>query len=181
MCCDALRTEADLVFPSAASAFESVVELDPVYGTLRGPRTQRHATGAQLEGFHEGSMHALCSQLTGLDLYPTRCSYLFFDETSTLGLHQDVPACTYTATLYLRGVAPILQIVTDEAHTAPESLLGISTACAGHPDLGESIPLHKDTPLIFRGSRYAHRLFQLSGACIIAAFCYATLHSGEPA
>lgn len=174
---DDLRTEAAALEASAGSAVELGVSLDPVQGTLRGPRRQRHSSGGSLQRWHEGAIRAWCEELLELELFPTRCAYLYFDGGSTLGLHQDVPSCSYTAAVHLFGMPPILCVLLDDREIANRGeLFHTSRAANGHPDgLGFEITLNEDRLMLFRGRRFPHRLKPFEGPCLLATFCYSAL------
>lgn len=59
MSLDDVRAEAVALMPFAIHVSESRVEIDPVHGTLRGPRIQKHTCGAQLQNWHEGFMRVV--------------------------------------------------------------------------------------------------------------------------
>ena len=181
MSLDDVRAEAVALMPFAIHVSESRVEIDPVHGTLRGPRIQKHTCGAQLQNWHEGFMREWCEQQVSSDLFPTRCSYLYYDRNSILGLHHDSPSCTYTAVVNLLGEPPILRILLDEFDLQIDALLAASQRGHGQIKQGVEIALHSDRPLLFRGFRYPHQLQPFRSQCTLAAFCYATLKPpGDP-
>jgi SAM-dependent methyltransferase len=175
----ALRQEsADLRATAVESTWDSYGLSDDGSYVSGGMQFMSALPGSALTRLHQSAqLQALVRAVTGNDriVASENVAYMYYDDTSFIDVHTDVPQCEVTALTSVIGRTPPLIAYPRLRDLSPQRLLAVARRTGGRPPGGVALEVPVGGLLLIDGRRLPHRrpaVLPGEGAFGIAALCY---------
>jgi SAM-dependent methyltransferase len=170
------RTQQPL---AAESTWDSYALSDDETYISGGMNFHSAPPGRWLNWLHQhADLQTLLRKVTGVDgvAANSNIAYMYYNKSSYIDLHTDVPQCEATVLTAITGQVPPLVAYPRLRGLSPSQLLAVAKRSGGHPHGGVALPVPRGGLLIIDGRRLPHRRPALppgTGPCGIAALCFA--------